>query len=64
MRAATLLALIGVSRPIYHLITSNVAMLIVYTSKSYKYVVACLTCILFHGPNKLTLSVCLSVCLS
>ena len=29
MRAATLLALIGVSRPIYHLITSNEAILIV-----------------------------------
>ena len=29
MRAATLLALIGVSRPIYHLIISNDAILIV-----------------------------------
>ena len=31
--------------------------------KSYNYVVACLTCILFHGPNKITQSACLSVLL-
>ena len=54
MTAATLLALIGVSRPIYHLLTSNDAILIVQT---YNYVVALR--ILFHGPNKITLSVCL-----
>ena len=29
--------------------------------KSYKYVVACLACIIFHGTNKITLSVCLFV---
>ena len=61
MIAATLLTLLGVSRSIYHLITSKDAILIV---KSYKYVVACLACILFHWPNKITLSVCMSVCLS
>ena len=42
MRAATLLALMGVSRPIYHLIISNEAILIVLII--YYYVVACLTC--------------------
>ena len=34
-------------------------MMLLLLYKSYKHVVACLTCILFHGPNKITLSVCL-----
>ena len=62
MRAATLLALIGVSRPIYHLLTSNYAIFIVQTIS----LCCCLmpTCILFHGPTKITLSVCMSACMS
>ena len=58
MRAATLLALMGVSRPIYQLIISNEAISnhidIMLLPASHVH------CILFHGPNKIILSVCLS----
>ena len=53
MRAAILLVLIGVSRPVYHLMISNDAILIVQTIQ----LCCCLTCVIFHGPNKITLSV-------
>ena len=62
MRAATLLALIGVSRPIYHLIILNEAISIVLIIHSMVLPASHVHCILFHGPNKITLFVCLSAC--
>ena len=59
MRAATLLALMGVSRPIYHLIISNE---LFHTNHIMLLPASHVHCISFHGPNKITLSVCLSVC--
>ena len=66
MRAATLLDLMGVSRPIYHLIISNEAILIVLTI----YIIIMLlpashvTYTVYNFTDLINNSVCLSVCLS
>ena len=62
MRAATLLALMGVTRPIYHLIISNEAILIVLIIYILCYCLPHMyTVYYFTDPIK---KLCLSVCLS
>ena len=54
MRVGMVLALMGVSRPIYHLITSNDIILIVQIIVlPYMYII--------HWPDTITLSVCMFV---
>ena len=69
MRAATLLALMGVSRPIYHLIILNEAILIVLSNHIIIINIMLLpashvTYTVYNFTDLINNSVCLSVCLS
>ena len=66
MRAATLLALMGVSRPIYHLIILNEAILIVLSNHINIMLLPAshVTYTVYNFTDLINNSVCLSVCLS
>ena len=65
MRAATLLALMGVSRPIYHLIILNEAILIVLSNHINIMLLPAshVTYTVYNFTDLINNSVCLSVCL-
>ena len=65
MRAATLLALMGVSRPIYHLIILNEAILIVLSKHINIMLLPAshVTYTVYNFTDLINNSVCLSVCL-
>ena len=64
MRAATLLALMGVSRPIYHLIILNEAILIVLSNHINIMLLPAshVTYTVYNFTDLINNSVCLSVC--
>ena len=66
MRAATLLALMGVSRPIYHLIILNEAILIVLSNHINIMLLPAshVTYTVYNFTDLINNSVCLSVCLA
>ena len=66
MRAATLLALMGVSRPIYHLIILNEAILIELSNHINIMLLPAshVTYTVYNFTDLINNSVCLSVCLS